>query len=202
MPRPSTTSPTSRCAGAVAATFSSASRPTKSPGLVELDDPPEPGVVRVRVAVELVAVERHPRLEPQGVARAEPDRQPAAARTAVEQDVPQLDGPRRCRRRPRTRPRPCSRSARRAPGCRRPCPRRRRSSAGRRGRRRSAARAISTARGPLDREQAGRERAVVEDGREPARAARPARPTRPARCPRWRRRGSGPRRGGRRSGRR
>ena len=41
------------------------------PGLVELDDATEARLERGGVAVELVAVERHARLEPQGVARAE-----------------------------------------------------------------------------------------------------------------------------------
>ena len=40
--------------------------------LLELDDPPRAGLERVRASVELVAVERHPGLEPQRIARAEP----------------------------------------------------------------------------------------------------------------------------------
>ena len=42
--------------------------------LLELHDPPEVDLERVRVAVELVAVQRHAGLEAQRVARSEPAR--------------------------------------------------------------------------------------------------------------------------------
>jgi hypothetical protein len=42
--------------------------------LLELDDPAEAGVERIRLPIELVAVERHARLQAQGVARTEPAR--------------------------------------------------------------------------------------------------------------------------------
>ena len=57
--------------------------------LGELDDAPQPGLVGVGVEVELVAVERHAGLEPERVARAEPDRQPAGRPDRVEQRVPE-----------------------------------------------------------------------------------------------------------------
>ena len=50
--------------------FSSASRPTKV-ALVELDGPAQPGLQRIDVFGQLVAVERHGGFEPQRVARSQ-----------------------------------------------------------------------------------------------------------------------------------
>src|SRR3954451_19323968 len=81
------------------ATRSRAARPTESSGssdevvgLVELHDPAEPGLVRVRRRVELVAVERHAGLETEGVAGAEPDGSDAVIAAGRHERVPQLDG--------------------------------------------------------------------------------------------------------------
>ena len=171
-------------------------------GLAELDDPSEAGLVRVGVEVELVAVQRHARLEPERVARAEADRQPAVRRaTAASRASHSAHGPGRCRRRPRSRPRRCSRSARRGPGSRRPSPRPRRSSGARRGRRRSAG------RGPRRRADpgppAGRSPATDRRGppRKPVSRSASASDTTPA-LPALATTRNRSRRGGRRSGRR
>src|SRR4029079_6386517 len=63
------------------------------PRLVQLDDPPETGLVRVRRRVELVAVEGHPGLEPERVAGTEPDRGDALVLARFHQGIPELGGP-------------------------------------------------------------------------------------------------------------
>src|SRR6185503_16452329 len=59
--------------------------------LVELDGPAEAGLERRGRVVDVVAVQRQLRLEPQRVARAEADRQAAERLRGVEQRRPQAD---------------------------------------------------------------------------------------------------------------
>ncbi len=166
-------------------------------GLVELDHPAETGVVRADGRIEVVAVERHPRLEPERVARAQPDRHQPVRSAGVEQGVPQLDPPARSRRTPRSRPRRCSRSGRRARRSRPPGPRRSRSSAARRGRCRSAGRGCRASAGPGWRP--GRSPGSGRRGSPGTRrSARPGGRSRAAHSRRWRRRGTAPRPAGRR----
>ncbi len=61
-------------------------------GLGQLDDAAETRLERVGRPVELVAVEGHAGLEPERVARPQPDRDLALGPTRLEQGVPQLDG--------------------------------------------------------------------------------------------------------------
>ena len=61
--------------------------------LVELHHAPEPGVIWVRLAIELVAVERHPGLESERVPRAEAHRNAVGGLDGAQQHVPELDRP-------------------------------------------------------------------------------------------------------------
>ena len=70
------------------ATFSSAARPTKSPGLPSFTTRPSPAWYGFVVAVELVAVERHPGLEAERVAGAEADRDHPVRPPGLEDAVP------------------------------------------------------------------------------------------------------------------
>ena len=115
-------------------------------------------------------------------------RRPGRRRTAR----PRAPRPGPCRRRPRTRPRRCSRSARPAPGSRPRCPRRSRSSgAPSRSTSVSGVEDLADARA-LDRDQRGRERTVVEDRREAVEALGERVADDLAHSTRWRRRGTAP----------
>ena len=132
----------------------------------ELDDASEPGFVGVRLEVQLVAVERHPGLQPEGVASAESDRTATGGADRLEQCVPQLG--RGGRLHEDLEP-VLARVAR---------PRDERWDAGDRSLRRGVVaqrRQVDIGQRPedlggqraLDSQQSGRERAIVEDGLEP-----------------------------------
>ncbi len=94
MPRPRTTSPTSRRRGSASAARASASRPTKSALLREPHDAPEARFEGGRRPVQLVAVERHAGLQAERVARPEPDGDEARGAAGRDERVPHR-GPRR-----------------------------------------------------------------------------------------------------------
>src|SRR5690606_5047553 len=60
--------------------------------LVELHRPAEPRLERVRGLVDVVAVERQPRLEPERVARGEPGGLQAVVATGLEEGAPERRG--------------------------------------------------------------------------------------------------------------
>ena len=92
--------------------------------LVEFDGPAETGLERADVVGQLVAVERHPRLEAQACRARRAQSAPAHGRAGVHQGVPELAGPLLVVRRTRIRPRRCSQCGRSTPACLRLRPRR------------------------------------------------------------------------------
>src|SRR5207253_1745914 len=60
--------------------------------LVELHDSPQPSLERIGLGVELIAVERHPRFEPEGVARSQAARDHAAFPAGVQEARPHVRG--------------------------------------------------------------------------------------------------------------
>src|SRR4029077_12032583 len=63
-------------------------RATADEVLVEVEGPIQPGLERIRVGIHVIAVEAHPRFQPQGVARAQAGRPDAVGLALVEERAP------------------------------------------------------------------------------------------------------------------